>query len=318
MRKLTRVLFVLLGSSLPGLTGAASAAVGETTPQQVTIITPNPDRSCADDVDTVAWNRPSDVDGLTGYRVVRFVTTMNPPWTSTVDIGPEQTSLTFTAAFGLTVISVFAITSDGVAPDPFATGLLSAGRAPVPMQWHWEGATVGDGTATVPFQWFGPKVFVNSGNLSTTVEVTASPSGATVPLANGVAAFEGLTNGVGYTFVAVTSNACGSSTSHASPTYTPGVAPVWTKATPPLRATPGQYVYNFSADGDPSPTYRLVGAPSWLTISPKGLVSGRPPVGTESFTYSVVASNGVGIAYYHNTDTVAGPFDISVEPQNDA
>ena len=313
MRILTRLSLVLLVSGA-GLTGAVPPAFGEALPQQVTIITPDTDPTCVGDVVTAAWNRPGDIADLTGYRVVRFVTTMNPPWTFTDDVvGPEQTSLTFAADFGVTIISIYPITSDGVSPTRFASGVLSAGRAPLPMEWHPEGAGVGNGTATVPFRWFGPKVFVNSGNLTTTVEVTASPGGATVVLANGAATFEGLSNGVGYTFSAVTSNACGSSESHASPTYTPGVAPSWTKATPPAHATSGQYVYNFSAEGDRSPTYRLVGAPSWLTISPKGVVSGRPPAATESFTYSVVASNGVGIAYYQNTDVVAGPFAVSMK-----
>ncbi len=129
------------------------------------------------------------------------------------------------------------------------------------------------------------------------------------------ATFTGLTNGVGYTLSAVTFNDCGSSGPITSPVFTPGVAPDWTRHSPPLTAQPGAYVYKFAASGDPSPTFSLVGAPSWLTISPNGLVSGRLPAGVESFSYSVVASNGVGIdagPLYPTTDIVAGPFVVTV------
>jgi hypothetical protein len=76
--------------------------------------------------------------------------------------------------------------------------------------------------------------------------------------------------------------------------------------------TRAEYLYRFAATGEPRPTYRLVGAPSWLVISPtEGTVRGRPPAGTTSFSYSVVAGNGVGVAYFTTTDIVAGPFTVS-------
>ena len=263
------------------------------------------------------WSPPADVTGLTGYRVVRQVITMNPPWTFSDDVGANQTSLTFTAPFGSSVIRIYAKTSEGTASTPFATGSTFVGRPPQPMRWIPNGAGVGDGTATVPFRWPGPVRLFTFGGLSNTVRVTASPGGASVeipdaPLTGVTAVFEGLTNGASYTFTAVTVNECGSSEEASTPTYTPGVGPTWDRATPPSTVSRGEYVYRFDAAGDPSPTYRLVNAPSWLTISPKGLLSGRPPAGTESFSYSVVASNGVGIAWYLHTDVVAGPFTVDV------
>ena len=89
--------------------------------------------------------------------------------------------------------------------------------------------------------------------------------------------------------------------------------PQFTAATPPLTATQGTlYWFTFVATGVPTPTFALAtGAPSWLTIgATTGLASGTPPAGATSFTYAVVASNGV------SPSASAGPFMVSVaQPQ---
>ena len=87
--------------------------------------------------------------------------------------------------------------------------------------------------------------------------------------------------------------------------------PQFTAATPPLTATVGVlYWYAFAASGVPAATFALAsGAPTWLSIgATTGVVSGTPPVGTTSFTYTVVASNGV------SPTASAGPFVVSVAP----
>ncbi len=78
--------------------------------------------------------------------------------------------------------------------------------------------------------------------------------------------------------------------------------------TPPTTATVGQpYSYTFLADGVPTSTYSLTGAPSWLTINPTtGLVSGIPRSKTTTFSYTVIAANGVA------PNATAGPFTVSV------
>jgi hypothetical protein len=84
--------------------------------------------------------------------------------------------------------------------------------------------------------------------------------------------------------------------------------PVFLLNTPSLSATSGQaYTYIFVAIGTPTPTYSLAaGAPSWLLINPvTGVLSGTPPTGTTSFTYSVVATNSVG-------STTTGPFTVTI------
>jgi hypothetical protein len=98
-----------------------------------------------------------------------------------------------------------------------------------------------------------------------------------------------------------------------TPAATPAVtsAPVFVAASPPLTATDGQaYGYTFRANGSPAPSYALSGAPGWLTInSYTGTVSGTVPDWTHSsFSYSVVASNGIQPA------ANAGPFYVNVRP----
>ena len=90
-------------------------------------------------------------------------------------------------------------------------------------------------------------------------------------------------------------------------TVAAGIGPRFTVDTPPASATAGQaYAYTFHASGTPTPTYRLIAAPSFLAInSSTGAVSGRPPTGAATFGYSVVASNGAGAV-------TVGPFKVAV------
>jgi hypothetical protein len=85
-------------------------------------------------------------------------------------------------------------------------------------------------------------------------------------------------------------------------------APSFVLATPQTSAAAGQvYGYVFAASGTPAPAYALAaGAPSWLSINPAtGAVTGTPPAGTKSFTYSVTAANAAGKA-------TAGPFTVRI------
>jgi len=77
-----------------------------------------------------------------------------------------------------------------------------------------------------------------------------------------------------------------------------GNAPVFTADSPPSSVSGSSYSYQFSASN--SPSYQLVGAPSWLGIN-NGNVSGNIPNGTNSFSFSVYAWNQWG----HRT---IGPF----------
>ncbi len=90
----------------------------------------------------------------------------------------------------------------------------------------------------------------------------------------------------------------------------PPAGPVFTTDSPPQTVpSGGVYAGDFGASGVPAPAYALApGAPAWLGIEPSftGIVSGTPPSDTTSFTYSVIASNGVGPV------ATAGPFTVTV------
>ena len=88
-----------------------------------------------------------------------------------------------------------------------------------------------------------------------------------------------------------------------TPTAPPpsGNGPVFSSDSPPTSVTGQSYSYQFQASN--SPSYQLVGAPSWLSISNNGMVSGYIPDGTSSFSYSVYAWNNWG----HVT---VGPFNV--------
>ena len=319
MHKMVKRLVLAVTAVSLGLAGlAAVAGPAEASLATATITQADPDSSCAGESATLVWT-PADVTGLIGYQVVHQFYEARMPHFVTTEVGPDVTSLDFTIPFGLSTFLIRAVTSAGVQQEPFAAGHVRGNQAPFAMSWdNRENDAVGDGTATVSFKWYGPVTeSIVGGVLPTTVRIVASPGGASVDIpTNGswsvTHTFTGLTNGADYTFSAVTFNACGASGPSTSAVFTPGRAPVWTRGAPPLRTGPGEYVYNFTATGDPTPTYALVDAPSWLQISPRGRVSGRPPAGTDSFSYSVVAGNGVGIHPFDNTDVVAGPFTVSV------
>jgi DNA-binding beta-propeller fold protein YncE len=82
--------------------------------------------------------------------------------------------------------------------------------------------------------------------------------------------------------------------------------PVFTVDSPPLTDAPlTTYSYSFHATGEPTPTYSISGAPAWLEMDSSGYMSGTPPSGTTSFTYSVIATDSSG-------STRTGPFTVAV------
>ena len=65
---------------------------------------------------------------------------------------------------------------------------------------------------------------------------------------------------------------------------------------PAATATPATaFSFQVTASGYPAPTFALSGAPSWLSIGPTtGILSGTPPTGATSSTFTISATNGVG------------------------
>jgi hypothetical protein len=282
---------------------------------------------CAGDSAAVSWAPPADTSELTSYYVVDSlfndaVDGWDVSWQS---VPLTETSTTVSLFAGFNSFIIFGTTATSLeGGGVIGSQEITAGVAPQPEAWFNNPSynTVGDGTATVDFHWNGP---VNAGTqgyigANETVSdgsqtVAASSPGAPVT-------FTGLNDGQAYTFTSTTFNACGSSTS-GSPTFVPGVGPEWASDSPPLVARFRLYAAHFHASGDPAPFYQLVGAPPWLHVLSSGalagLVYGLAPRGTTSFSYSVTAENGVGVAPgeglgFPSTDITAGPFTVTVKP----
>jgi uncharacterized repeat protein (TIGR01451 family) len=178
--------------------------------------------------------------------------------------------------------------------------------------------TVGQGSQTISFT--APSAGTVGG--SATLSATGGGSGNPVVFSvdstsgSGVCTVSG-TNGTTVSYLAagscvIDANQAGNADYAPAPEVTQTITvtggPAFVTDSPPLTATVGQaYDYTFAASGTPAPTYALAaGAPSWLSIDAStGEVTGTPPSGTTSFSYSVTATNADGTA-------TAGPFTVTV------
>jgi hypothetical protein len=163
-----------------------------------------------------------------------------------------------------------------------------------------------------------------AGTVGGSAALTAAGGGSGNPVVFSVDASSGAgvctvsgTNGTTVSYAAagscvIDANQAGNASYSAAPqvtqTITVNQAPTFVIGSPPLTAVAGQpYDYTFVASGTPAPAYALAaGAPSWLTVNATtGEVTGTPPSGTTSFSYSVTATNVAGTA-------TAGPFTVTV------
>jgi len=276
---------------------------------------------CAGDTVTVNWTQPADTTSQSGYRVDHFYSTGDFSGLEQTTVGLGQTSVTAVLRFTVNNFIVWPLDETRrPVGTPLTTKTFTAGKSPTAATWqlsNWRALNaVGDRSATVSFGWFGPITFGVTGNEPDTLAISGAGRTTTVPnfLGVGTATFNGLVDGRAYTFTSNVSNACGNSEGSVSPTFVPGVAPAWRADRPPLTGHAGFYLAHFRASGKPAPTYALSGAPSWLRIGANGFVVGKSPKGTTRFSYSVRASNGVGIHPFTNTDLTAGPFTATMKP----
>lgn len=115
----------------------------------------------------------------------------------------------------------------------------------------------------------------------------------------------GKSSTVGFADATADQSECGAALDDVSLVTAQIAHPKFTQDSPALATLEGSpYSAVFFASGVPS--YKLAGAPSWLSIDPYGAVTGTPPSGTATFTYSVSASNADGSA-------IAGPYTVRVE-----
>ncbi len=260
-----------------------------------------------------------------GFTALSAVSSVND--TSFVELGPDQFEWTginlasgATATFTL-MGTVSSTLTAGSAFVDIASGSLSPGQVDTDVSTN---AVDSDSVILVPQAiTFTPPILGISGQ-SATLSATGGASGNPVVFSvdpssgSGVCSVTG-TDGTTLDYIVpgtcvIDANQDGNGSYAAAPTVTATITvdqePAFTLDSPPTTATVGHtYAYTFAASGAPAPTYALgPGAPTWLTINATtGALSGTPPTGTTSFTYSVAATNGVG-------DPTAGPFAVTVDP----
>jgi large repetitive protein len=178
--------------------------------------------------------------------------------------------------------------------------------------------TIGPGSQSISFTAPATGTVGGSATLTATGGGSGNPVVFTVDPSSGagVCSVSG-TNGTTLSYTAagtcvIDANQAGNTNYTPAPqvtaTITVDQAPAFVLDSPPLTAVAGQeYSYTFAASGTPAPSYALgTGAPSWLSVNAStGQVTGTPPSGTTSFSYSVTASNTAGTA-------TAGPFTVTV------
>ena len=139
--------------------------------------------------------------------------------------------------------------------------------------------------------------FTATGDPTPTFSATPAnlPPGLTLNATTGVLSGVPTTAGT-FTFTVTAAN---SVASVPSPSLTITVAnkqsaPSFTADTPPTTATVGvPYSYTYAANGNPRPTFSLVGvAPTGLTLSSAGVLSGTPTA-ARTFAFRVTATNSV-------------------------
>jgi choice-of-anchor C domain-containing protein len=189
----------------------------------------------------------------------------------------------------------------GTAPGSVTQAVTTTPGANYTLTWYMAGNTnCGQAIKTMDVSWDGTVVdspsFDDSGDSGTSMgwvelqlNVTAASASSTLEFAD--ATPDG--------------SQCGSTLDNVSLVPATIASPVFTEENPALVGLQGSpYSAVFFAAGVPD--YSLAGAPSWLSITPYGAVTGTPPAGTGSFTYTVSASNADGSAQ-------AGPFTVNVQ-----
>jgi large repetitive protein len=189
----------------------------------------------------------------------------------------------------------------GYAPGSVSQTISTTPGANYTLTWYMAGNPIcGQPVKTMHVLWNGTLVdspsFDDSGHSVTSMGWTQEQLNVTATGASSVVEFADATPDM---------SRCGSTLDNVSLVPAVIAPPSFTEDSPALQALQGEtYSAIFFATG--VPTYRLVGAPAWLSINSFGAVTGTPPAGTSSFTYSVSASNADGHAQ-------AGPYVVKVQ-----
>jgi choice-of-anchor C domain-containing protein len=189
----------------------------------------------------------------------------------------------------------------GSAPGSVSQTVDTTPGANYTLSWYMAGNTnCGQSIKTMDVYWDGTLVDAPTSNDTS----DSSTSMGWVQLQLNVQA-AGASSVVEFADATPDQSQCGAALDNVSLTPASTAAPSFTEESPPLSTLAGStYSAIFFATG--APAYTLTGAPSWLSVTPFGAVTGTPPGGTTSFSYSVTASNADGQAQ-------AGPYTVQVQ-----
>jgi choice-of-anchor C domain-containing protein len=190
----------------------------------------------------------------------------------------------------------------GAAPGSVSQAVATTAGANYTLSWYMAGNTnCGQSIKTMNVYWDGTLVdsptFNDSGDSNTSMGWVQLQLNVQAAGSSSVLEFADATPDM---------SECGAALDNVSLVAAVTAKPAFTEDSPPLSTLAGStYSAIFFATGVPA--YTLTGgAPSWLSVTPFGAVTGTPPAGTTSFTYSVTASNADGNA-------VAGPYTVTVQ-----
>lgn len=146
------------------------------------------------------------------------------------------------------------------------------------------------------------------------------PPGLGLDQTSGV--LSGIPYGAGgtYTFSIESSNGQGTPADGAEHTITVSAPPQWTADNPDSSAIVGipYTAYSFHATGYPAPSFTTADAlPSGMTLTPQGVLSGTPTGTGGSFSFTVLAKNGVPLNVLGTSHTIvlsAAPIFTSAAP----
>lgn len=187
-------------------------------------------------------------------------------------------------------------TFTGTTVDPLTISCVPATTGPVEVNVAYS-ATCTAGGGTPPYAWTLVGTAIPAGM---TVTPTGNPAMVTVTPTAPLAAY--------HYHVHVADSTTPTALTADSPVYSGAIAPAVTIASPPTlpAATVGSaYSFTFTANpGVPSYTWSATGLPSWLTLSPAGVLGGTPPA-TGPVNFNVTVTDGAG-------GMSAGPFTLPV------
>ena len=219
-----------------------------------------------------------------------------PGWT----VGGDSVDLT-AGSYWLAEDGQQSLDLSGAAPGSVAQSVATSAGQPYTLSWDLAGNTnCGQPVKTMHVSWDGALIespsFDTAGDGNGAMGWTEGQVIVTATGSSSVVQFADATPDM---------SQCGAVLDNVSLVPAQISTPVFTQDSPTLTALQGSvYSAVFFASGVPA--YSLVGAPSWLSVTAQGAVTGTPPIGTSPFSYSVSADNVDGHA-------LAGPFTVAVQ-----